>query len=97
MTKLLKGKKVMHNKWVYQLKNKHDGSKCYKARLVDKEMLTKGVAHDKLGLCTTLVGLLSWRQRFELQRWVIGDEIWDFILVVEQSPGRRLLGYGVCF
>ena len=26
----------MHNKWVYRIKNKHDGSKCYKARLVVK-------------------------------------------------------------
>ena len=26
----------MHNKWVYRLKNEHDGSKRYKARLVVK-------------------------------------------------------------
>ena len=26
----------MHNKWVYRIKNKHDGSKHYKARLVVK-------------------------------------------------------------
>ena len=26
----------MHNKWVYRIKNEHDGSKCYKARLVVK-------------------------------------------------------------
>ena len=26
----------MHNKWVYRIKNKHDGSKRYKARLVVK-------------------------------------------------------------
>ena len=26
----------MYNKWVYRIKNKHDGSKRYKARLVVK-------------------------------------------------------------
>ena len=26
----------MHNKWVYRIKNEHDGSKRYKARLVVK-------------------------------------------------------------
>ena len=30
------GKKALHNKWVYRIKNKHDGSKCYKTRLVVK-------------------------------------------------------------
>ena len=31
-----KGKKALHNKWVYRIKNEHDGSKRYKARLVVK-------------------------------------------------------------
>ena len=30
------GKKALHNKWVYKIKNEHDGSKHYKARLVVK-------------------------------------------------------------
>ena len=30
------GKKALHNKWVYRIKNEHDGSKHYKARLVVK-------------------------------------------------------------
>ena len=30
------GKKALHNKWVYIIKNEHDGSKCYKARVVVK-------------------------------------------------------------
>ena len=30
------GKKALHNKWVYRIKNKHDGSKRYKTRLVVK-------------------------------------------------------------
>ena len=30
------GKKALHNKWVYIIKNEHDGSKRYKARLVVK-------------------------------------------------------------
>ena len=33
----LLGKKALHNKWVYRIKNEHDGSKHYKARLVVKE------------------------------------------------------------
>ena len=36
LTKLPIGKKALHNKWVYIIKNKHDGSKRYKARLVVK-------------------------------------------------------------
>ena len=36
LTKLPIGKKALHNKWVYIIKNEHDGSKRYKARLVVK-------------------------------------------------------------
>ena len=36
LTELSKGKKALYNKWVYRTKNEHDGSKCYKARLVVK-------------------------------------------------------------
>ena len=36
LAELPKGKKALHNKWVYRLKNEHDGSKRYKARLVVK-------------------------------------------------------------
>ncbi|RVW94870.1 Retrovirus-related Pol polyprotein from transposon TNT 1-94 [Vitis vinifera] len=36
LTELLVGKKALHNKWVYKIKNEHDGSKRYKARLVVK-------------------------------------------------------------
>ena len=36
LTELPVGKKVLHNKWVYRIKNEHNGSKCYKARLVVK-------------------------------------------------------------
>ena len=34
LTELLVGKKALHNKWVYRIKNEHDGSKRYNARLV---------------------------------------------------------------
>ena len=51
--------KALHNKWVYQVKNKQDGSKWYTTRLVDKDMSTKDVTHDKLGLCATSIGLLT--------------------------------------
>nr|CAN78986.1 hypothetical protein VITISV_015274 [Vitis vinifera] len=30
------GKKALHNKWIYRIKNEHDGSKRYKAKLVIK-------------------------------------------------------------
>ena len=36
LTELPVGKKALHNKWVYRIKNEHDGSKRYKARLVIK-------------------------------------------------------------
>ena len=36
LTEFPKGKKALHNKWVYRIKNKHDGSKRYKTRLVVK-------------------------------------------------------------
>ena len=36
LTELPVGKKDLHNKWVYRIKNEHDSNKCYKARLVGK-------------------------------------------------------------
>ena len=36
LTELPVGKKALHNKWVYKIKNEHDGNKRYKARLVVK-------------------------------------------------------------
>ena len=36
LTELPIGKKALHNKWVYRIKNEHDGSKRYKVRLVVK-------------------------------------------------------------
>ena len=36
LTELSIGKKTLHNKWVYRIKNEHDGSKRYKAKLVVK-------------------------------------------------------------
>ena len=36
LIELSEGKKAFHNKWVYRIKNEHDGSKRYKARLVVK-------------------------------------------------------------
>ena len=59
LTKLLEAKKTLYNKWVYQMKNKQDGSKRYTARLVGKDMSTKDVTHDKLGLGATSIGLLT--------------------------------------
>ena len=36
LTELPVEKKALDNKWVYKIKNKHNGSKCYKAKLVVK-------------------------------------------------------------
>ena len=36
LTELLAGRKALHNKWVYIIKDEHDASKRYKARLVVK-------------------------------------------------------------
>ena len=36
LTELPVRKKALHKKWVYRIKNGHDGSKRYKARLVVK-------------------------------------------------------------
>ena len=36
LAELPKEKKALHNKWVYRIKEEHDGSKRYKARLVVK-------------------------------------------------------------
>ena len=49
------------------MKNKQDDNKRYKARFVGKNMLTKDVTYDKLGLCATSVCLLTWRQKV----WVV--------------------------
>ena len=35
------GKKALHNKWVYKIKNEHDGNKRYKGKLVVKEFQQK--------------------------------------------------------
>ena len=36
LTEMPAGKKALQNKWIYRIKNKHDGSKRYKTRLVVK-------------------------------------------------------------
>ncbi|KAE8680077.1 hypothetical protein F3Y22_tig00111392pilonHSYRG00241 [Hibiscus syriacus] len=36
LAELPPGKKALHNKWIYKIKEEHDGSKRYKARLVVK-------------------------------------------------------------
>ena len=51
LIKLPVGKKVLHNKWVYRIKNEHDGSKRYKARLVVKGFQQKeGIDYTEIFL-----------------------------------------------
>ena len=43
------GKKELHNKWVYQVKEEHDGSKRYKAQLIVKGFqLKEGVNYIEI-------------------------------------------------
>jgi hypothetical protein len=49
LTKLPQGKKALYNKWVYRIKQEHDGSKRYKARLVVKGFQQKeGVDYTEI-------------------------------------------------
>ena len=49
LTELLIGKKALYNKWVYRIKNEHDGNKCYKARLVVKGFQQKkGIDYSEI-------------------------------------------------
>ncbi|RVW54404.1 Retrovirus-related Pol polyprotein from transposon TNT 1-94 [Vitis vinifera] len=48
LTELPVGKKALHNKWVYRIKNEHDGSKRYKARLVVKGFQQKGIDYTEI-------------------------------------------------
>ena len=43
------GKKALHNKWIYRIKNEHDSSKRHKARLfVKKFWQKKGIDYSKI-------------------------------------------------
>ena len=49
LIELTVGKKVLHNKWVYRIKNEHDSSKRYKARLVVKRFQQKkGIDYSEI-------------------------------------------------
>ncbi|CAJ2645710.1 unnamed protein product [Trifolium pratense] len=49
LAKLPMGKKALHNKWVYRVKEEHDGSKRYKARLVVKGFQQKeGIDYNEI-------------------------------------------------
>ena len=49
LTELLVGKKALHNKWVYKIKNEHNGSKHYKEKLVVKGFQQKkGINYSKI-------------------------------------------------
>jgi len=37
LAEVSESKRAMHNKWVYQLKEEHDNTKRYKAKMVVKE------------------------------------------------------------
>ena len=49
LAELPPGKKALHNKWVYKIKEEHDGNKRYKARLVVKGFQQKeGVDYNEI-------------------------------------------------
>ena len=49
LAELPPGKKALHNKWVYRIKEEHDGNKRYKARLVVKGFQQKeGVDYNEI-------------------------------------------------
>ena len=49
LIELLVGKKALHNKWIYRIKNEHDGRKRYKARLVVKGFQQKkGIDYSEI-------------------------------------------------
>ncbi|WVZ02641.1 hypothetical protein V8G54_023447 [Vigna mungo] len=54
------GKKALHNKWVYRVKEDHDGSKRYKARLV-----VKGFQQKEGVYYTEIFAPRQWYKKFE--------------------------------
>ena len=61
---LPRGKKSLHNKWVYRIKEDHDGFKRYKARLVvkgfqQKEEVNYTKTFDTVVMLNTVRSLLS--------------------------------------
>ena len=71
-TELPVRKKTLHNKWVYRIKNEHDGSKRYKARLVVKWFQQKeGIDFTeifspvvKMSTIRLVLGMVTWRKTF---------------------------------
>ncbi|KAI9159859.1 hypothetical protein LWI28_002621 [Acer negundo] len=60
LAKLPEGKKALQNKWVFRIKEEHDGSKRYKARLVVKGFQQKeGI--DYTDIFSTVVKLTTIR------------------------------------
>ena len=65
LAELPKGKKAPYNKWVYRIKEEHDGYKRYKARLVVKGFQQK-VGIDYNEIFSLVVKLITIRMVFAL-------------------------------
>ncbi|CAM8956861.1 unnamed protein product [Rhodiola kirilowii] len=62
-------KKALHTKWIYRLKEEHDGSKRYKARLVAKEGIDYAEIFSpvvKMVTIKTVLGLVA-KENLHLQ------------------------------
>ena len=60
LTELTEGKKALHNKWVFRIKEQHDGSKRYKARLAVKGFQQK-IDIDYIEIFSLVVKLMTIR------------------------------------
>ncbi|KAL6312513.1 hypothetical protein AAG906_033332 [Vitis piasezkii] len=91
LTELPIEKKVLHNKWVCRIKNEHDGSKRYKARLVVKGFQQKeGIDYTEI---FSLVVKMSTIDLYGMIAFLHGDLDEDLYMI---KPKSSLIGFKGC-